>query len=253
MTVSASIVTFNSENKISMILDSIYNSTTAVETIVIDNASKDGTVSFVQNRYPFVKFIQSEINLGFGKANNLAIQTLNSDYHIIANPDIQFAPDVIERLCDFMEENPDVVLIIPKFLNMDGTEQFTPKRIPTIKYLLSGYLEHIFHKEIKARSEYTFRNQRITEPVDIGFTSGCFMFCRTDALKKVKGFDEKFFLYLEDADLGRRMKEYGRVMYFPNVAVTHHWDRNNHNFGSGMLHEFASIYRYYKKWKWKKK
>lgn len=92
------------------------------------------------------------------------------------------------------------------------------------------------------------RDHVITEPVDIQYSTGCFMVCRTNALKKVGGFDERYFLHFEDADLTREMLKVGRVVYNPNVHVTHAWHRDNiKNKKIGKI-AMQSMRLYFKKW-----
>lgn len=249
MKVTASIVTYNSADEILVVLNSLSKvKLNNFEIIVVDNASIDNTVKLVKDNYPAVKLIESKKNIGFGAGHNLAVKQIESDYHIFINPDIKVESDQIKKMVTYMEDNKDVVILTPKVLNIDGTEQFLPKVFPRITYVISGKLEDKSKIFYKWRSEYTFRNRVITEPVDIQYSTGCFMVCRTTALKVVGGFDERYFLHFEDADLTREMLQMGRVVYNPNVYVTHAWHRDNiKNKKIGKI-AIQSMKIYFKKW-----
>ena len=251
--VSISIVAYNSADEIENVLDSLNKSNLDginVKVFVVDNNSMDNTVSIVEEKYPEVTLIKNRKNVGFGAAHNKAIKKIDSKYHIIVNPDIKFLKDTIKDLVAYMEENPDVVLVTPKILNDDEkkTEQFLPKRYPKIKYVMSGFLENKSKHYKKLRDEYTMRNVEVDEPCEIDFCTGCLMFCRTEALKKIGGFDERYFLHFEDADLTREMKRLGKTMFVPYAHVIHRWKRDNHGNKKIVLIAFRSMMIYYKKW-----
>ena len=241
--ISASIVTFNSSDVITDLLDSLKDCEID-EVYVVDNNSSDNTVDLTSNNYPWVKIIKSKTNLGYGGGHNLAIETTNSDIHLIINPDIIIEKKQIERIKHLFETNSDIVLACPKVLNTDGTEQLLPKKNPKFKYLLGGFLN------IKRlRDEYTMKNLPSNQISDIEFCTGCFMMCRTGVLKKCGGFDERYFLYFEDADLSRKMFSLGRVVYAPQITVVHKWKRENRRSFKGISLFLSSYFKYKKKWK----
>lgn len=250
MDISASIVTFNSEQEINKVLTSlrdcdIYNFT----IYVIDNASKDNTVKIIKNNFHEIKLICLDTNVGFGKGHNTALRQINSDYHIFINPDITVERGMIEKMVAYMENNKDTVILTPKVLNSDGTEQFLPKKNPTLKYLVGGRFENRGRIFYRWRSEYTLREIKNQEPIEIEFCTGCFMFCRTSALMQCGGFDERFFLHFEDADLSRKMKKIGKTVYIPFIHVTHGWKRENNGSGRSFRIALQSMFKYF--WKWK--
>lgn len=246
-----SIVTYNNEDVISILLNSLKESDSFndVTVYVVDNASSDDTVKIIINNYPWVKLIKSEINLGFGKAHNLVINIINSKYHIIVNPDICIEKDTLSKSKQFLLENEDIVVVTPYINNIDGTQQFLPKKNPSMKYMIGG----LFDKKIKIceeiRNEYTLKNKIINEPIDIEFCSGCFMITRTDALKKIGGFDNRYFLHFEDADLTRELRKIGRAVYNPFIKVTHKWQRDNKKINRSFWMALKSMVIYMKKWR----
>lgn len=251
--VSVSIVTYNSRDEIPLALDSIvrYAATADIGVTVVDNNSSDGTADFVSANYPGVEVIRLSENLGYGGGHNVALRRAVSRYHLIVNPDIAFDADVLPKLSAFLDRNPDVVLAVPKVVGFDGEEQFLPRRIPRLRYVAGGLLESRGRIFKAWRDEYTRRADSLSDTTDIDFATGCFMFGRTSALQSVGGFDKRYFLYLEDADLTRELQRVGRTVLYPNVQVRHKWRRDNTRLGKGLLLAFGSMVKYMNKWGWR--
>jgi GT2 family glycosyltransferase len=141
-------------------------------------------------------------------------------------------------------------MVTPKILNLDGTEQYLPKKKPTIRYLIAGRLK--FSKYfLKMRNEYTMQDYVMKEPVDIDFSTGCFSIIRTDVFKEIKGFDNRFFMYFEDVDLTLRAKRYGRIIFNPKIYATHGWERSSAKKLKFLLIHINSMIKFF--WKWKNK
>lgn len=251
--VSIAIVTYNNADIIEETLHSVFKRTVGIDfkVFVIDNNSHDNTVSIIKKFFPQVKLLELPNNIGFGAAHNKVAELLDSDYnyHVIINPDIRFNSDALTELYLFMESNKDIALVVPKFLNENGTEQYTPKLQPKLKYMLSGRFSAKSAYFKRLRDEYTFKDKEITEPVDVGFCSGCLMFIRTSVFKAVGGFDERYFLYSEDADLTRMAVKYGRTVYNPSVSVTHLWERGYLKSKKLFFIQIKSMFKYLRKWR----
>ncbi len=247
---SCCIVTYNSADNIERALQSIFSVTEKLDftMYISDNNSTDNTVDIVKEKFPQAVIIENGGNKGFGHGHNAVIPLLDSEYHFIVNPDIVVDKDVFSLFADYFDSNEDVVMAVPKFLYEDGSEQFTPKLTPTLKYMLGGRLEKFGNPFKKWRDEYTFRNKNVTEPCEVGFCSGCFICIRTEIFKKIGGFDERYFLYSEDADLTREAKYYGKTMYNPNISVTHLWERAYMKSGKYFLIQLKSMFKYFHKW-----
>ena len=221
---------------------------------VVDNASPDGCgprlaqTDFGDAR---VQVICLPKNLGFGKGHNAVMDMLDSKYHFIINPDIFLTNDAVGEFIDYFESHDDVVMAVPKLVYEDGTEQFTPKLTPSVKYMMGGRLEKFGNPFKRWRDEYTMRGKNVTEPVDCGFCSGCFICIRTDIFKSIGGFDERYFLYSEDADLTREAQKYGRTMYLPQISVTHLWERAYMKSNKYFRIQLRSMFMYFNKWGWK--
>lgn len=246
--VSASIVTYNDINRAPDTVKSVVENTRKypLKLYVIDNASNDGTADFIENMGQAI-VIKQDKNLGFGAAHNIALEQELGKYHFVINPDITLSSDVIADMVDYFEENPDVVMAMPKILNRDGTEQKLPKERPTFKRLFLGRLSD------KIRSEYVWADKDINEPIEINFCTGCFFCIRTDVFKKVLGFDDRYFMYLEDADLALKAKSKGKVMMLPQFAVTHAWERESSKSFKYLLIHIISSFKFLLKWRGKYK
>ena len=252
--VSVGIVTYNDEDIILDCLKSIYKHTRGIqmEVYLYDNCSQDKTVELVLERYPQVWLIRGRRNRGFGYGHNRILKKVDSNYHVILNPDILFRSNAIHQMAAFMEDHPDVVMAQPKLLNPDGSEQFTPKRAPSFKYMMSGRLQKLPGPFKKWRDEYTMKNEPLVRPTDIYFMAGCFMMARTNVLKEVGGFDTRYFLYNEDVDLTRTMRQKGRCVFVPQVAVVHMWQRGYMKSPKLFRIQLSSMFKYFRKWRGQK-
>lgn len=248
--ITASIVTYNSADEIDILMTSLQkcSSFRDMTIYVIDNASIDNTLVLVREKYPWARLIENKGNLGFGRAHNLVINNIHSKYHIIMNPDIFIPEETIAQAESFMDQNQDIAVMTPYVLNVDGTKQFLPKKNPSMKYMIGGMLEKRFKWAKKLRDDYTLKNEIINIPRDVEFCTGAFMFTRTEMLKGVGGFDERYFLHFEDADLTRELRKVGRAVYNPDIGVTHKWQRENKKINKSFWIAFKSMLIYMKKW-----
>jgi GT2 family glycosyltransferase len=249
--VSVSVVTHNNEKYISMLLNSILERIKGIDyrIFVIDNKSKDktvGTIKKINDRR--ITLIENDRNMGFGRAHNQILDVIDSKYHIIINPDVTISDDIVERLCKYLEENEDIGIVSPKVLFPDGRVQMLPKRNPRLIYLISRRIELGFLKRYRARYEMAEMDE--DGAFDIEFATGCFMFIRTELLKKVKGFDERYFMYFEDADLTRKVRQYARAIYNPGFIIYHDWARGGAKSFKLLCIQIISMLSYM--WKWKK-
>lgn len=242
--VSASIVTYNDLKRAPLTVDSVVKNTKKypLRLYVVDNASTDGTAERIENMNCAVVLKQSE-NKGFGAAHNVVLNEKLGKYHFVINPDITFDYDVISEMVDYLETHPDVVMATPKILNTDGTEQKLPKKTPTFKRLFLGRFSS------KVRSEYVRADENSTEPYDVDFCTGCFFAIRTDVFKKLLGFDERYFMYLEDADLTLKAKSKGRVVFLPQFSVTHAWERESSKSLKYLAIHITSCFKFLLKWR----
>ena len=223
---SIGIVTYNSADKIGDLLTSIYRHTTcSFQVYVVDNGSSDGTLALIREQFPQVELIESPKNGGFGYGHNQLLNRVDSRYHAIVNPDIVLHEDVFTPLLAYLDSHADTALVTPRVMNTDGSEQKLPKRLPTVKYMVLGRLSKVVKPLKGVRDEYTRAQEVFNEPTAIDFCTGCFMLLRTAVWQAVGGFDDQFFMYLEDADLSRRVAAHGKLIFYPGVSVEHQWEQ----------------------------
>ena len=249
--VTALIVTYNSKDEIDILMRSLQSCSyfDKMTVYVIDNASSDGTPEYIKEHYGWARVIESKDNLGFGRGHNLVIKNTNSKYHIIMNPDISVPEDAIKNAIEYIRENEDIAVVTPFVMNIDGTQQHLPKRNPSVKYMIGGMFENKFAYCKKLRDEYTLKDIVVTEPIDVEFCTGAFMITRTEALHEVGGFDEKYFLHFEDADLTRELRRVGRAVYNPDIKVIHKWHRENRKINKSFCVALKSMFIYMNKWR----
>ncbi len=251
---SASIVVYNSPSAmIKRAINSLLLCSHDIELHIVDNSETQSIKSSLLD-LP-IKYHFYGRNAGYGRGHNKALsKSSDSKYHIIVNPDIIVASSAIQLLTAFMDENPDIGIACPKVLNPDGTTQHLNKRYPTvfdllIRRFLPKSLLPLFQKRL---DRYEMKDVGYLSVCDIEFTTGCFMFCRTNVLKRVGGFDPRYFLHFEDCDLGRMVQSIGyRTVYFPGATVTHEWGREPHKNYRMAFVMIVSMFRYFNKWGWK--
>lgn len=256
-----SIVTYNNKKTIAKVLDSIHKSapnTDDYRVFVVDNGSSDGTVELIGEQYPWVSLIKSG-NVGFGAGHNKALKEVLSapgflsQYHLIMNPDVYFEPGVPDTLMAFMDDRPAVGLVMPKILYPDGSTQHLCKLLPTPldsigRRFIPGFLRNMLFGRRFRRYEMLHRDYDKT--MEVPHLSGCFMMVRTKVFQDIGLFDERFFMYMEDVDLSRRILEKYKNLYYPEVAIYHHYHKGSYKGGKLLKHHIRSALKYFNKWGW---
>lgn len=195
-------------------------------------------------------------NIGYGAGHNIAIRESKAKYHLVINSDVYFSEGTLETLCEYMENNPDVGQCAPMTLYPDGRNQFICRLLPTpFDLFVRRFLPRFMFK--KSRERYTLYNI-CDKPVNAPSFLGCFMFFRRDALEQIaidkdgrkEYFDERFFLYLEDTDISRRMHQQFRTMFVPEASITHIHRRASYHSLSLLNIHIASSCKYFNKWGW---
>jgi GT2 family glycosyltransferase len=250
--ITASLVLYhNSEFDILKVVNSIINSKIYIKLYVVDN-SNDESIKELLVDFD-IYYIKNNKNLGFGKAHNIAIKIAvesNSDYHIIINPDISFDSNVVGELINRAEKEKEVGLIMPKINYPNGTVQFLCKLLPNPIVLI--FRRFIPFKAISnwINLKYELRSMDFSKESEVPSLSGCFMFVRTTFLYKVGGFDERYFMYLEDIDLCRKLGEISKLIYFPEVTVIHNHEKGSYKSKKLLLLHIKSSIKYFNKWGW---
>jgi GT2 family glycosyltransferase len=169
--------------------------------------------------------ISASRNLGYGAAHNLALEQVESTYHLVLNPDVEMHDDALASGIAWMRQHPDVVAIAPEVLEPGGGRSYLCRRRPRVRSL---FLRAFTPQRIRARfarlqDDYEMHDLVDGERVvwDPPLISGCFMLFNTNALRGLGGFDPRYFLYFEDYDLSLRAAGLGRLAYVPSVIITH--------------------------------
>lgn len=191
-------------------------------------------------------------NLGFGRAHNRALSLIgsDSDVHLYLNPDISFGPEVLPELLDHFSKNEAAGAVMPRIEYMDGSLQRLCKLLPTPLDLIFRRFIPVpaIRRAINRRYElHDLPQDRVTE---IPFLSGCFLLARTQILHDLGGFDERFFMYMEDLDLVRRIGDRWETNYVPGVSVSHGYQRASLTDGKLQKIHIQSAVSYFRKWGW---
>lgn len=249
---SVCIVNFNTCSDLDKCLNSILNSESSItfEVIVVDNASQDGSVEMVRNKYPWVHLIINTVNRGFAAANNQALIASCGRYMLLLNPDTIVHPGALDSLVQFMDAHPDAGGIGPKLLNADGSLQYSCRAFPT---LIAGMfrntpLDRLFPSNRFSR-EYLLADHDHNEPMEVDWVSGAAMMVRREVLQTVGMLDEDYFMYCEDMDWCWRMRQVGwKVYYVPTAVITHTIGRSSDQVLVPVLyHRHRSMLRFYLK------
>lgn len=247
--VSACIVTYGGYEEARLAAASLLTHTKGVELslYLVDNASPDKTGEKLQEEFSqSATVLQLGENKGFGAGHNQVLGRLNSTYHAVINPDITVREDVLAQMADYMDAHPEVAAVVPRLLFPDGKEQEIAKRNPTFLALVARRLPLPFLK--KQEDRYLMREEDLSRPCEIQFCTGCFFMMRTEVFCKIGGFDPSFFMYFEDADIGRTAAKYGKLVYLPSVTVYHAWHRQTAKKASHFMMQLRSMFLYFKKW-----
>lgn len=201
------------------------------------------------------KFITFQENIGYGRAANCLFAQLDTSppYIAVLNTDIFWNSGTFENILTWINSNLNVGLLVPKILNERGEPQYLCKKNPTVLALFS---RRFWHSSIKPSwlqrydEWFVMSSCNYDSVLDSTYLSGCCMVMRSSAFRQVGGFDERFFLYLEDADLCRSISKQFRCVHLPIVSVTHKWGRGNYLKLRLMFVNIISAWKYFSKWGW---
>lgn len=215
--------------------------------VLIDNSPDANPVPALCNE---VVLIRPERNLGYGSGHNLAFPLSASDhYHAVLNTDLIYDRDVFPALIAFMDAHPDVGLSMPRVTYPDGSIQHLCRLLPhPLDVFGRGFMAGTRWTEAR-NDRYEFRKWSYAVPAEFPFLSGCFMMLRRSVLEEVGGFDERFFMYAEDADLSRRIARRHRTMFVPLATVQHEY-RSQAGGYRRLVSKVVNLTRYFNKWGW---
>lgn len=240
MKISASIVIYK-ENKetLKKVIDSFLSiKDIKKEFIIVDNSPGDELKIFCES-FEGVSYIFSGKNLGFGTGHNLAFKNLKekSDIHIIINPDVYFYSEEISSFLSWFYKQKEISLSTTKVCYPDGENQNIVRNVPTVIDLIK--------RKLKINSgELYIQDNCIKE---VPFAHGCFFIFKTEVFEKLGGFDERFFMYMEDLDIFLRAKKYGKTVINTNYKVYHEFRKGSSKSFKLLKYHVISAYKFFKK------
>jgi GT2 family glycosyltransferase len=253
---SACIVTFRSNlEQVKAAVESVMRSAVPHRIHIVDNDSGPDYVAQLRQHLPCA-VIESGANNGFGFGHNVGWrQAPQADYHLVLNPDVVVHEGTLEAMVAKMDAEPEIGLLVPRVHYPDGRLQPLNKRLPSVfdlfaRRFLPGSIQRMPFFQRKM-DRYIMLDVGYERELDVPFASGCCMLFRRDMLERIGGFDEGYFMYLEDADISIRVREAGyRVVYTPDAVITHHWARGSHTSRRLFKVMLDSMWYHYRKWGW---
>lgn len=249
MKIIASLVLYRHAYKdITRTLDSLLAEKSIDKVCIVDNGGHCDWLN--EYAHPKVSVLSLPDNNGFGAGHNKTFQKYRNEsaYILICNPDITFNSGEVDKLLHFSNEN-HLSLTIPKVVYPDGSLQYSCKLLPTPYQLL---MRRFFSPHARnSNRKYELHDANYELPFYAPSFSGCFMLISQQALIETGGFDERFFLYLEDVDLSRRVSGLGLgALYCPVSTVVHESQRRSYQDFKFLLYHIVSAVRYFNKWGW---
>jgi GT2 family glycosyltransferase len=221
---------------------------------VVDNSEEPLSSPFFE--HPRVRYHFAARNLGFGAGHNLALSLIEQHDgepalgHLFLNPDVTFGPSVLPTLLNEMTLDPLIGAVMPQVLFSDGQLQRLCKLLPTPADLLLRRFLPVRPWVDALNRRYELFDLPQDGQQDVPSLSGCFLLVRSKLLKQVGGFDDRYFMYMEDVDLVRRIGDYGRTVYIPSVSITHGYGRGSYQNPKLLGYHLRSACIYFSKWGW---
>lgn len=230
--------------------DSLYNKNTPVtefEAIYVDNCSSDGSVDYISSHYPQVKIVENTEVLGFGENNNKGFAVSTGDIIGIVNPDIEILENSLDLIAQYIESEEKDCIVAPQLLNPDRSIQYSVRRFVTLKSFLmrlrTGANDDNNSKGVKEYLCKTIDTSAV-QPVD--WALGAALFMRRGAYLALGGFDQRYFLYMEDEDLCLRGWKNGiPTIYYPLAKLIHNHLRGSAKLGKKTIYHFVSVVKFF--------
>ena len=242
--ISVVIVNYNVKDLVDHCISSIYTANThnhKIEIFFIDNNSIDGSVNLIRNKYPDINVIVNDKNIGFSKANNIALRRIQSEYVLILNPDTVLEEGSFEKLINFCKINENVGAVTSKLILENGKLDFACKRsFPTLAVAVPRMLglSKLFPTS-KIFGKYNLTYLDVNKTYEVDSICGAFMFIPKKVLDVAGLFDEDYFMYGEDIDLCYRIKSKGfKIFYYPDVTTIHYKGVSTRKTGLSYVNNF---------------
>lgn len=216
-------VTWNSSDYIIEQINSVHSGCQKIsyEQLIADNASSDGTVAKIRQKFPDLYLEQYKINRGFSRATNSLLKQAKGDYILLLNPDMKVLPGTLDTILEYAKQNPTAGVIGCRLIDQDGNfnSRTAPRRFPHLRdqLVILFKLHHVYSKLLE---NYLWKDFDDSKEQNVDSLQGSFMLIRRDLIKKLgdKIFDERYFIWFEDVDLCREAVQKGfEVRYTPVV------------------------------------
>ena len=223
ISLSIVLVNYNGSQFLDSCLDSIeqFSNYSSTEVIIIDNFSTDSSLEIIKGKFPSFNLICSQVNLGFARANNLAVKHSHGEHLLFLNTDTILTSNSPQILSDYLHQYQDVGVVSPRITFKDGSYQLSCGKLPNlaiefldkIRYGLDRKWHHVFG---------SLYNKQYSTVQEMGWLTGACLMMRRDVFEQLGGFDESFFMYFEDKDICKRVHEAGwKVVYYPKTSLIH--------------------------------
>jgi GT2 family glycosyltransferase len=216
---------------------------------VVDNASSDGSVDMVRAEFPRVSVVANPRNEGYSHAANQALLAGEQVYDLILNGDTDVQPGCVDALVRFLDENPRAAVAGPLLLNTDRTIQYSGRRFPSFAQAFVHAFFGVLFPDNRWSRRYRLSDWDRERTTRVDWISGAAMLLRTGACRAVGGFDETFFMYVEDLDLCWRLRQAGHgVFLVPEARAVHYSGQSSRLAPARTIREFQkSLYRFFVK------
>lgn len=249
--ISVSVVSYRNAIEVGALVESIerhVDHSLAKRIYVIDNANEPLAFENLTAKYSDVEYVNAGGNAGFGKGHGMVTDRLGSKFHVIINPDVVFVEDSLSKLIDFMHDE-SIGMAIPKLVGEDGQMLYVYRQELTVFDMFARmFCKKLFPKRM---SWVEMRDRDYTKPFLVPFAQGSFMCIRTELWKRIGGFDPRYFMYVEDADLCRTVNSLSKVVYAPCTQAVHKWEKGSHRNLKLLKFHVESMVRYMNKWGWR--
>jgi GT2 family glycosyltransferase len=249
---SVVIVTYNSLRHVDACLASLREHVRGVgyEVVVVDNASSDGTPAHVESAYPWVRVLRRRRNGGLSTAVNEGVAGSSGTYAMALNPDTRIEHDALTPLVAYLRDHPDVGVAAPKLLDDDGTLQLSCRSFPGYTTALFGRYSLLtrFMPKNRYSRDYLLSDFDHASTRDVDWVSGAAMMFPRAVFDRLGGWDAGFFMFNEDVDFCKRVRDAGlRVVYLPEAVVYHEIGVSRRAPPRIVIARHRSMWRYYRK------
>jgi N-acetylglucosaminyl-diphospho-decaprenol L-rhamnosyltransferase len=249
MTISLSLilVNYNGSKFLYDCLSSIEKFTDAdtYEVIIVDNFSTDDSVKIIKDNFPSFKLIYSQNNLGFCKANNLAFKYSQGEHLLFLNTDTILIENTPSILSEYLNQHCDVATVSSRITFQDGSYQLSCGSLLNIAFELFDKIRYSLDNKWHSFFSKLYDRQ-YSKVQEVGWVTGACLMIRRDVFEQIGGFDENFFMYFEDKDLCKRVKELGyKVVYYPKTTIIHLLGGSSHGIKKSVNKYYRDSQLYY--------